>query len=401
VNDALAVSCKFAGEDEMKKTGAVLELAASLLWLCASAVASSEYVVVNNNNSVANSATIYRLNSRTGRLTKISVLHTGGQGLGVELDFSGVEQAVSRNMRCLFVLDTKSSDIAAFSKATKYKRVGRYFDSNLISGVEGDSIALSPDDKFLYASYTDTGNVGAWGVNADCALEFVTTSPGLSGAGPLEVTPNGNYLLARGLGGVAEFSIDRHTGSLTYIATTTFRTGPCARESACTPYGIEITKDSKLAIFASYAPDVRREHMIPLALTALIARQGLMNPAVRNLTVENDLRLNIFPFLSAAGYEGNGPIYLGVTSGGQYSPGVLTADFTEKPAKFAVTNSTLAKPEVGNIAVTGNLTVIAQYPNQISVFRIQKDGSLKLLSTTTIDEHGEGMFSLSIFPNTR
>jgi len=51
--------------------------------------------------------------------------------------------------------------------------------------------------------------------------------------------------------------------------------------------------------------------------------------------------------------------------------------------------------------VTGNLTVIAQYPNQISVFRIQKDGSLKLLSTTTIDEHGEGMFSLSIFPNTR
>ncbi len=45
--------------------------------------------------------------------------------------------------------------------------------------------------------------------------------------------------------------------------------------------------------------------------------------------------------------------------------------------------------------------VVAQYPNQISVFRIQKDGSLKLLSTTTIDEQGEGLFSLSIFPNTR
>lgn len=55
----------------------------------------------------------------------------------------------------------------------------------------------------------------------------------------------------------------------------------------------------------------------------------------------------------------------------------------------------------GNVAVTGNLMIIAQYPNQIAVFRIQKNGSLKLLTTTTIDGNGEGLFSLSIFPSTR
>jgi hypothetical protein len=55
----------------------------------------------------------------------------------------------------------------------------------------------------------------------------------------------------------------------------------------------------------------------------------------------------------------------------------------------------------GNIAVTGNLMVIAEYPNQIAVFRINSDGSLTLLTTTTIDEQGEGLFSLSVFPNTR
>ncbi len=126
-----------------------------------------------------------------------------------------------------------------------------------------------------------------------------------------------------------------------------------------------------------------------------------MDFRVRNLTIEKNLRFNIFPFLSAAGYNGSGTIYLGVTSGGALNPGVLTADFTEKPVRFAVTNSTVARPEVGNIVVTGNLMVVAQYPNQISVFRIKKDGSLKLLSTTTIDEQGEGLFSLSIFPNTR
>jgi hypothetical protein len=118
-----AVSCKFMGENEMKRLGAVLELAALVLWLCALASASSEYVIANNNNSVANSATIYKLNGRTGHLTEVSTLRTGGQGLGVELDLSGIEQAVSRDMRCIFILDTKSSDIAAFSRATVFKRV--------------------------------------------------------------------------------------------------------------------------------------------------------------------------------------------------------------------------------------------------------------------------------------
>ena len=385
----------------MKKFDPVLKLAVSLLWLCASAAASSEYVIANNNNSVANSATIYKVNSRTGRLAKVSTLHTGGQGLGVELDLSGVEQAVSRDMRCLFVLDTKSSDIAAFSKATGYKRVGSYFDSNLISGVSGDSLALSPSGKFLYASYTYTDRLAVWGVNADCTLGLTAITPGVTVTGPLAVTPNGAHLLSRSGGYAVEFAIDPVTGNLTYIGAGIFETGACARQQACIPYGIAITGDSRVAIFASYAPDVRREHMIPVMLTAAITSKGLANPKVRSLTLEKDLRFNIFPFLSSAAYEGSGTVYLGVTTGGGSTPGILTADFTEKPVHFAVTNSTVVQPQVGNIAVTGNIMVIAEYPNQIGVFRIQKSGSLKLLSTTTIDEQGEGLFSLSIFPNTR
>jgi len=75
--------------------------------------------------------------------------------------------------------------------------------------------------------------------------------------------------------------------------------------------------------------------------------------------------------------------------------------FTESPMKFTVVNATVVDPQVANIAVAENLMVVAQPPNQIGVFRIQKDGSLKLLSTTAIDEQGESLFSLSIFPNTR
>ena len=362
----------------------------------------TEYVVVNNNNSVSNTAILYKLGTSTGRLTKVSVLRTGGQGWGAEQDLSGTQQAISSDGACLFVLDTGSSDIATFSRATGYKRVGSYFDANLISGDWGDSVAVSPSGRFVYGSYSQTGNLGAWSVNSDCTLTFIAKSAYESGVGPVKVTPNGSFLLARTGGGVAAFVIDKQTGNFTYIGTTSFTGGACARENACTPYGIEITKDSTSATFASFAPDARREHPIPLMLTARITSQGLINPTVRNLTTEQNLRFNDFPFLSAAGYKGHGAIYLGVTSGsGQYNAGVITADFTEKPVHFAVTNSTVANPQVGNIAVTGNTLVMAQYPNQISVFRIKKDGSLKLLSTTTINEQGEGLFSLSIFPNTR
>jgi hypothetical protein len=385
----------------MRNLRAIFDLVALIVMFCWPSHAVTEYVLVNNNNSVANTAILYRLSSTTGHLSKISMFDTGGQGEGLEDDLSGVQLAVSENAGCIFVLDTGSSDIAAFSKATGYKRVGSYFAPNLISDGEGDSIALSPNNRFLYASYTRTGNLGAWKVNSDCALTPITRSGSLTGVGPLRVTPNGKYFLARGLGGVTEFAIDKLSGNITEIGVTSFRTGACQRESACLPYGIEITRDSKFAVFASFAPDIRRQHTIPLVLTAQITSTGLANPRVWGLKGYGNLRFNDFPFFSAAGYAGNGNLYFGVHSGGSYSAGVLTTAFTEKPMKFTVTDATVVGPEVANITVTGNLMVIAQYPNQIGVFRIQKDGSLKLLSTTTIDDQGEGLFSLSIFPSTR
>ena len=355
-------------------------------------------VVVNNNNGVANTAILYDLDGKTGHLGKIAVLHTGGQGEGLAVNFSGVQQAISADGGCIFVLDTGSSDIAAFSKSTGYKRIGSYFDPSLISDGEGDSLALSPNGKFLYASYTYTRNLGAWSVNSDCKLTLLgVTNVGFS-VGQIKVTPNGKYLI----GGYIQFSINGTSGALTDLGAINFNNkGVCARLPGCAPYGLDVTKDSKFAVFASFAPDIRRQNWIPVALTARITAKGLVSPRVWGLKHYGSLRFSNFPFFSTAGYAGNGNLYFGVTSSGSNNSGVLTTAFTESPMSFTVTNKTVVDAQVANIAVTGNLMVIAQYPDQVGVFRIQKNGSLKLLSTTTIDETGEGLFSLSIFPNTR
>jgi hypothetical protein len=220
--------------------------------------------------------------------------------------------------------------------------------------------------------------------------------------GPIKVTPNGKFLVASS--NVADyaylFAIDKATGVLTAIGGVAFTGGACARITYCEPHGFDITKDSKFVVFGSNAVDIRRQHSLPVALTARITSTGLVNPHVWVLKNSANLVSAIFPFFGAAAYAGSGDLYFGVwASGGP--PGVLTTHFTESPLSFTVTNATVVDPEVANIAVTGNVMVVAQPPDQIGVFRIQKNGSLKLLSTTTIDEQGEGLFSLSIFPNTR
>ena len=320
--------------------------------------------------------------------------------------FFQVEQAVTMDAGCIFVLDDGSSDIASFSKATGYHRVGKYFDSSLLANFLGGSLALTPNGKFLYASYSATFNLGVWGINPDCGLTLVAVTN--ISAGAIRVTPNGRYLIASDQGSAEEFAIDKVSGTLTYLGATKFSRGACANETACTPYGIDVTKDSKLAVFASFAPNVTRQYSIPVALTARITANGLASPRTWTLKNPAGLFANFFPLFGAASYAGSGDMYFatqGQVGIGDHDPGVLTASFTAHPLsvklKGAVALESAPENLDGNIAVTGNVMVIAEYPNQIGVFRIQKDGSLKLLSTTTIDEQGEGLFSLSIFPNTR
>ena len=387
----------------MRRPGIVLRLIASVAFFCLSSFAETEYVIVNNGNYISNSATLYKLNKNTGELTETAVLRTGGQADMYTDYLAQVEQAVTQDASCIFVFDDGSSDIAAFSKANGYKRVGDYFNANLIAGSYGGSLSVTPDGDFLYGSYSFTGNIGAWRVNSDCTLAFVSAYVVSYDFGPIKVTPSGKFLVASS--NAADyaylFAIDKSSGALASLDGVAFTGGACARITYCEPHGFDITKDSKFVVFGSNAVDVRRQHSVPVALTARITSTGLVNPRVWVLKNAANLAAAIFPFFSAAGYAGSGDLYFGVESGGGYSPGVLTTHFTESPMGFKVTNATVVDPQVGNIAVTGNLMVVAQYPNQIAAFRIQRDGSLKLLSTTTIDEQGEGLFSLSIFPNTR
>ncbi len=369
----------------------------SIVTLCTAALSATEYVISNENSLGSSSLVLLKLDTVTGVLSTVATLPTGGRGFGPNSNGEAdVWQAVSPNADCIFAMDVASSDIAAFQKASHYARIGNYSNPALNSDLLGGAISLSPSGNFLYASYTQTEDIGIWAVNPDCSLTFVAAySPVVVISGPLKVTPDGRYLLiTRGF--LADLiSIDPSTGELTNVGVVSFQ-NICP--SSCMLSSFDFTRDSRIVVFMGSTQ--YGDQYYPIALAAEIAPTGLTN--LRGWRLNNSAGVGtdgVFnsPFFSAAGYAGSGNLYFGVGNG------VITTNFTEKPLRISLTNATFvsASRYDGLIAATGSFMIVAEAPNQIGVFTINPDGSLTELSTTTIDNPNAGMFSLSLFPNTR
>jgi hypothetical protein len=371
------------------KRSVVLALIVVMVGLCCASFAATEYVITNDN-AIPNTATVYQLDTLTGTLTEFAVLQTGGEGF-VESDKTNTQQAITQNAGCIFVMDPTTDDIASFSKAVNYAKVGNY--SNPAVALSG-SLALTPNGRFLYASYNDSGNVGAWAVNPDCSLSFIAAyvpSFGMASLAALKVSPNGAYLAVSVVGEL--FAIDQNTGELTDLGffQNCFNCGAAG--------GVDFTKDSKIAVFGANFGDQ------PGAIFAEITPQGFHGVRGWPLLNSQGLLGAIVPFFGAAGYAGSGNLYFGLSNGsGRLPSAVFTSDFVEQSKTVTLTNLTVIDSPpyfyIGPIVATGDLMVIAQYPNQIGVYSINSDGSLSQLSLTT-DENAVALFSLSVFPNTR
>jgi hypothetical protein len=373
-----------------------LALLVALTAVSVTSFAATTYVITNDNNEGGNTATVYRLNKGTGALKQTGVLRTGGFGTP-DTNPANVSQAITEDGGCVFIFDVGSSDIAAFSAATEYSKVGNYSSPALGSAPGGGSLALTPSGGFLYATYNGTMNVGAWAVNSDCSLGFIgaySPSGGTSGFA-LKVSPDGKYVVTAGVGfeGAELFSIDQTTGALTDINYLTYSNAGTCAQIGCYPSGVDITKDSRVVVFGG-------EGSLSTALFAEITANGLVGPRVALLKNSLGIGEPNCPFFSAAGYRGSGDLYVGM--GGGPPTGLLTALVNEKPPSLVVRNATVTGGShfQGVIAVTGNLMITALYPNQIGVFSINGDGSLTQVNLIT-DPNAVALTSLSVFPSVR
>ncbi|MFZ0286687.1 MAG: beta-propeller fold lactonase family protein [Terriglobales bacterium] len=376
--------------------------------LLSTCFAGTAYVVTDNDNSSGNSATIYSLNTSTGVLTHVMDLPTGGLGSsGGYFATTGTGAVVTGITGCLLVYDGGSSDIASFNvnlRTFNITKVGNFSNGALTSS--GGSLAVSPNGKFLYATYPGTENLGAWTVNADCSLTFIAAYE--ASVGPdlydgIKVTPNGHDLIvaAPDYSAVEEFAINQTTGALNDLGFANFGGLSECITNGCYPGGIDITADSKGAIIGNYSLNA------PSALGAEITSTGLTHATYLPIANTGSLTYNDnVPFLSAAAYHGSGPLYLGFSGTGSGSqPGVATATFSEAHASITGKASTPISSPVdyqGLIASTGNLMVVSEWFNTLQVFTINANGTLTATSQgPVVNNDANGAYSFFIYPNTR
>lgn len=375
-------------------------------------MAGTSYVITNNDNPNGNSISIYLLNANTGVLTHHSDLPTGGFGEGGGYFSTASAGAVITGMTgCLFAYDTGSSDIAGFTvnlAALQLKQVGNFSNPALIAQFPGGSLALSPNGSFLYATYATSENIGAWAVNSDCSLTFIAAYQAGAGADfydGIKVTPNGLDLLvsAPDFGAAELFSINQTTGALADLGALYFShyLSECSGRNSCFPAGIDITHDSKVALFGNYGLSA------PSLLAAAIEPKRLKDATYFSLANAAGLSNNAtVPFLSTTAYNGSGPLYVGMSGTGAGSqPGVVTASFSEAAKSITVTTATAINSTNqydGLIAASGNLLIVSEWYNSLQVFTINADGTLTPTSQGPVsNSHANGAYSFFIYPDTR
>jgi 6-phosphogluconolactonase (cycloisomerase 2 family) len=155
---------------------------------------------------------------------------------------------------CVFLSNSQPNDNAITSfTLSGMSPVGNYNDPEVQDSSFG--IALAAHGTFLFAGYGDDnlllGYVGVWQIGTDCSLTLLNTYEIGYRIRTLVVTPNGQTLVLSltpspygQAGAVDSFSIAQN-GSLSERGPYTLPSNTIIQ-----PVGVDVTKDSKYAIFA-------------------------------------------------------------------------------------------------------------------------------------------------------
>ncbi len=173
----------------------------------------------------------------------VTVGGTGGGGGNF-----GAHQLVSDgNAQCLYVSDAGSGQVASVNLQTQL--VTGIFSASPQDTGALNGIGLALNSSYLYASFTDSNNIGAFQVLPGCQLSFLgdTLVSGLNRGGIYAVAVTRNLLIATyGDGSIESFNI---------AGGTPISNGDKQESTGYTldannlPAGIDITQDGRFAIF--------------------------------------------------------------------------------------------------------------------------------------------------------
>lgn len=338
----------------------------------APAIYAQQYIYTNNDvqTPTSNSATALSVSS-TGQVSVINTYLTGGTGGGGGyFALVGVAAAKTASNTCVFVSNSGSSTIAAFTVTPSSGALTAVAGSPFPSGGSGDQqygIGLAVGaNKALFAGNTNNNSISTLAIKADCSLKLLQTLNVAGTPTGLKVTHNSKYLLTGYNGEVDSFLISPSTGALTEL-------GPFATEGAAA--GVDISCDDSTAYFGDAATNIQVEVFSIAANGKLTEINNFTNNSGENsnnvLLSTDDKTLFVGNTMSA------GVTTLATGSGGSLTYGSTTI---LKGSFLFVLNSATVKSGAG-------IFVAEDGPAQIGVLKA---------SGTTLTEVSGSPFSIGV-----
>lgn len=172
----------------------ILAVAALLIaaWFVCLPAPAQTYVVTNDNNESANTATIFEAKTVSGAPSLVEKPPIKTHGIGASSTYLGsVMQAIvpQSGGTCIFVSNGGTntevtpevySSITAINYAPttkKFSYVGKYFgsgpDRTITSGIGVLPVAASPDGSSLYVGFPGTSHIATFTINSGCTLTYL------------------------------------------------------------------------------------------------------------------------------------------------------------------------------------------------------------------------------------
>jgi hypothetical protein len=204
------------------------------------------YLITNNDDAQANSATFFQVLS-SGSLKQIAIINTGGTGVnGVgEVATKRLSILDSSTQKCAFISDAGSVDVAGISIDT-LAATGTFKASSTDSAPYGSTVVNN--GKYLYASFTGSNTIGTYQIASGCTLVFLGDVPaaGFNGAQMIDMQVHDNILVTSfGDGSIASFNVSN--GLPVSNGDQQISTG--YTKDGSVPNGVDISRNGHYALF--------------------------------------------------------------------------------------------------------------------------------------------------------
>lgn len=329
----------------MKRIIAIFAVVA--LFATVSFAQNSGHLLINNDNVSANTADIDTV-SAAGAVKLLKTVSTGGTGLGGGY-FAAPRNAIAQNLKCFWVSDAATSDIASFEVAG-LKKTGNFTNASLNGDYLG--IGLTEAGNYLITAWSASANIAVLKINSDCTLTLVgtpisqpdnvadvTTIPGNKGV--VVSYPNA--------GGAQAYAISA-SGALTAVGPELVfgnEISSCS-SNGCYPTAQDVTSNGQFWVWGNATLAG------PSTLTATLSAKGFANAAVQTYS-SSGLQNVETPWFSPAGRAGNGNLYLGASGYGTgYPAGIIVTTYKSGTITYqsAVVNNSAYY--AGNVQTIGN-----------------------------------------------